>query len=48
MPAEAVLNVTIPVFNHAERVQRPLAVLRKTSQEIFFCIAVVTTAMSGW
>ena len=41
MPAEAVLNVTIPVFNHAELVQRTLAALRKTSQEIPFCITVV-------
>ncbi|MCD7984818.1 MAG: glycosyltransferase, partial [Desulfovibrio sp.] len=41
MAAKTVLNVTIPVFNHAEQTQRTLAALRKTSQEIPFCITVV-------
>ena len=41
MSTRAVLNVTVPVFNHAELAQRTLVSLRKTSQEIPFYITVV-------
>ena len=41
MSAMPIVNVTMPVFNRYEVTQAAILALRKTAQEIPFCLTVV-------